>query len=317
MSKFRGLVGGSGQGTLIGGPQYLVGSFDVANDVSNEDKLRYFDDLFMTELVLLASVLQEYNVLEQIPNDIGISQLYLNPDSYQMQKRLNNISKWSHENKVKLNEMKSKYIIFSRSKSDFATRLKLNDKNLEEVSEMKLLGIWVTQNLSWQKNCQEMCKKAHKRICLLTKLKYIGVHRNDLIDVYKLFIRSVLEYASVVFHSKLTEDQSKMLESIEKICLKIILAEEYESYLEALKLCSITSLTERRQARVDKFITKCIKHDKHKNMFPISNKYLENIHNLRNIEKFEVNSAKTQAYKSSFIPSAQRRLNMLHRDGKI
>ena len=62
---------------------------------------------------------------------------------------------------------------------------------------------------------------------------------------------------------------------------------------------------------------KATKHEKHKTMFPISNNFLNNHHNLRNPEKFVVYSANTQAYKNSFIPYAQRRLNQIHYDGKL
>ena len=83
------------------------------------------------------------------------------------------------------------------------------------------------------------------------------------------------------------------------------------------EMVSMRSLRERRQIRVDRFIAKALRHEKHKNMFPISNKFLKNTHNLRNPKKYVENSATTNAYKDSFIPYAQRRLNQLHREGKI
>ena len=98
-SRMRGLIGGSGQGTLIGGPQYLVGSFDVANNVPEQDKFRYFDDLMMLELLMLASILQDYEIMQHIPNDVGVDQLFINPENFKMQTHLNEISLWSDKNK--------------------------------------------------------------------------------------------------------------------------------------------------------------------------------------------------------------------------
>ena len=95
------------------------------------------------------------------------------------------------------------------------------------------------------------------------------------------------------------------------------MSNKYVDYKGALKTCSMLPLEERRQIKMDKFIIKATKHEKHKTMFPISNNFLNNHHNLRNPEKFVVNSANTQAYKNSFIPYAQRRLNQLHYDGKL
>ena len=45
-----------------------------------------------------------------------------------------------------------------------------------------------------------------------TKLKYVGVSIKDLLDIYILFIRSVTEYFSVVFHSSLNQEQNNKLE---------------------------------------------------------------------------------------------------------
>ena len=49
---------------------------------------------------------------------------------------------------------------------------------------------------------------------MIAKLKYVGVRTEDLIDIYKLFIRSCLEYCSVVYHSSLTVEQSMKLEDM-------------------------------------------------------------------------------------------------------
>ena len=49
---------------------------------------------------------------------------------------------------------------------------------------------------------------------MITKLKYVGVPIDDLIDVYTLYICSIVEYCSVAFHSRLTTADSDKLERI-------------------------------------------------------------------------------------------------------
>ena len=49
---------------------------------------------------------------------------------------------------------------------------------------------------------------------MLTKLKYVGVKMEDILEIYKLYIRSVTEYGSVAFHSSLNGEQSQILERI-------------------------------------------------------------------------------------------------------
>ena len=144
---------------------------------------------------------------------------------------------------------------------------------------------------------------------MLSKLKYVGTSKEDLLTIYKLVIRSSLEYCAVVFHSSLTDKQSNMIERVQKICLKIILYPKYENYELALKSCNLTNLKVRREHRVLAFSRKALNHPKHKSMFPISESFLKNPHNLRNLEKYEVNFARTHAYQQSFIPYAQKKLN--------
>ena len=52
---------------------------------------------------------------------------------------------------------------------------------------------------------------------MIAKLKYVGLGVDDLIDVYKLFIRSCMEYCSVAFHSSLTINQSEKFERIKNV----------------------------------------------------------------------------------------------------
>ena len=117
-----------------------------------------------------------------------------------------------------LNEAKSNYMIFSRSQEKFATRLTLNNVHLERLNVSKILGIWIADDLTWSKNTREICLKAYGRMSLVTKLKYVGVKKDDLIDVYKLFIRSLLEYCVVI----------QDLERIQKTALRVVYVEEYE-----------------------------------------------------------------------------------------
>ena len=95
---------------------------------------------------------------------------------------------------MKINEAKCNYMVFTRTKEDFSTRLSVNDVQLEKISVTQLLGVWISEDMSWDKNCKEMCKKAYARLSMITKLKYVGVNIDDLLDIYKLFIRSVAEY---------------------------------------------------------------------------------------------------------------------------
>ena len=212
MSDFLALIGGGPQGTLLGGLEYLAQSNDNADIVPPEDRFKYIDDLSILQLICFSGLLTDYNFYQHVASDVGIDQQFLPATSYQTQDSLNYISNWTAENMMKLNVKKCNFMIFSRSKTNFATRLRIDDQTLDKISVSKILGVWISEDLSWDKNCQEICQKAYSRMSMITKLKYVGVSTDDLLDIYILFIRSVVEYCAVVFHSSLTQQQSGKLE---------------------------------------------------------------------------------------------------------
>ena len=149
--------------------------------------------------------------------------------------------------------------------------------------------------------------KSYSRLSMLTKLKYVGTSIEDLLEIYKLFIRSVTEYCSVAFRSSLTLEVSNKLERIQKMCLKIILEEMYIDYDSSLEMCGLDTLQNRRTSRCLKFALKCTQHSRNQKMFPLNTRTHGQA--LSSKELFEVNWARTERYKKSAIPFCQRLLS--------
>ena len=150
---------------------------------------------------------------------------------------------------------------------------------------------------------------------LLTKLKYVGVQTEDLITIYILFIRSITEYCSVLFHYSLTIEQDNSIEKIQQNSLKIILGDNFVSYEAALEMCGLFKLSTRRQNRMLNFSLRCVDHPLNRRLFPFS----ENTHEYqtRNQEAFKVNFARTNYYQLSCIPQCQRLLNTFYKNKKV
>ena len=103
---------------------------------------------------------------------------------------------------------------------------------------------------------------------MLSKLKYVGTKTEDLLDIYRLYVRSILEYCAVVYHSGLTQEQSHQLETVQRVALATILGDNYVSYDAAREMTGIPLLSERRQQRVETFCKRAVKHPRHRKMFP-------------------------------------------------
>ena len=76
----------------------------------------------------------------------------------------------------------------------------MNNTKLDQVHETRLLGVLITDDMRFEKNTKDICKRAYARLSMITKLKYVGVTNDDLLNIYCLFIRSLLEYCSSVWH---------------------------------------------------------------------------------------------------------------------
>ena len=161
------------------------------------------------------------------------------------QKYVSDIDLWTDQKKMKLNSKKTKNQIFNFSK--FSTEIKLKDDTIETINEVKLLGTTITSDLSWSKNTKNLVKDSNKRMQFLHRAKKLAV-----------------------WHSSLTKKDSRDLERVQKSALKVILGEKYTSYEEALRAIRIDSLEERREKICLKFAQQCLRNDKLRDMFPMS-----------------------------------------------
>ena len=114
------------------------------------------------------------------------------------------------------------------------------------MHETRLLGLIINDQLSWHSNTTFIVKKAFKRMSILNKMFEFTVPLNDLVDIYIVYIRLVIESSAVVWSSSLTQGQVLELERVQKIAMRIILKEEYIEYDNTLHLCSLQNLGDRR-----------------------------------------------------------------------
>ena len=139
---------------------------------------------------------------------------------------------------------------------------------------------------------------------MLRKLCEFKVCKKDLIQIYILYIRSIVEQSCVVWASALTEQQKTDIERVQKISLRIILREDYRTYMNALQVTQLPSLSERRDKLMLNFALKCVKNDKTSKMFPKNSP-----RKTRSIEIYKIPHANTERLKKSAIPTMARLLN--------
>ena len=140
---------------------------------------------------------------------------------------------------------------------------------------------------------------------ILRKLYEFSIPMEDLVLIYTMYIRSVLEYNSNVWFSAITNIEREDIERVQKVACKIILKGDYTSYVQALRTLNLMSLSDRRQMLAERFALKCTKSDRFKNLFPKNHKKME----LRSTEQYLIKFCNGSRLQNSSIPVMQKILN--------
>ena len=135
------------------------------------------DYLTILEIINLLIVgMSSLNVKNQVASDIPDHNQYSSPKNIKSQQYLDTINQWIIQQKMKINQKKTKTMKFNfTNKYQFMTRLSLNAENVEVVSEAKLLGTIISNDLKWNSNTSNIVRRSNARMVLLQKMAVFGL----------------------------------------------------------------------------------------------------------------------------------------------
>ena len=286
----------------------LAGPLPPCHEKKRVLKKKYVDDLSILERLNLNLALVPSVPTIGPRNQHEQPGLTLPPENSILQHQLSDLLTFTNSNKMKINVKKTKIISFNPSKKyAFLPQLSFpNCEPLEVIHEVRLLGVTITSNLSWQAHVDDISKRATSKLWVLVRFKALGGSIPQLLQVYQTRVRSTLEFASPVFHSSLTLEQSKKIEMVQKKAFAVILGKNYMSYERALLQLNMERLDTRRENISIKFALKCTKSVRHMHMFPPNPNFRAN---MRCPQPFLEFSCHTSRYFNSAIPSLARLLN--------
>ena len=128
----------------------------------------------------------------------------------------------------------------------------MNGHEIEEVKEERDLGIWMEADMRPSKQCKTAAQSANWALGQLSKAFHFRKAEN-LVPLYKTFIRPKLEYA-VAAWSPWMEGDKEIMEKVQKRFVRMISDKKGGSYEERLENLGMTTLTERRE-RGDMIVT--------------------------------------------------------------
>ena len=177
--------------------------------------LKYIEDLSMLTALKLSKCLVDDPVIRAMPlNYNERTRQILDPELNEMQEDLDSLKKFTLKKLLRIKEKKTNVMKFNFSRNhDFPPELAIGgfSEQVKVVSETRLLGIMLTDDLKWARNTEFICKKAYKKMWTLRRMKVLDLEPYVILDVYLKEIRSVLELAVPAWHSGLTKSSQLTL----------------------------------------------------------------------------------------------------------
>ena len=139
-----------------------------------------------------------------------------------LQDSLSKAKLWCDQNSMIIHPEKTKCMIIATRQREQRTRpklkLKLENKNIEQVKNHKMLGVTIDSELNWNQHIENIFKRISKNIFLLTKLKkYAKIENLKLF--FNAHILSHINYASTLYDG-CSKDMLKQLNSIYRRAVK-------------------------------------------------------------------------------------------------
>ena len=223
-------------------------------------------------------------------------------DNTCIQESVDMVGLWTNQNDMRLNSEKCKEMIIDFSRNNSLTSgirsVTIGEQVLERVEHAKMLGVTISNNLTWSKHVDNIVSIAGKRVYMLYQLKRAGISQLDLVKIYVSVIRPVLEYACPVWSTNLPKYLSDAIEMIQKRVLRSIYPGLH--YDDILVLVSLQSLKKRRDDICKAYFNrlKCNTHRLH-HLIPER----RDVHyRLRNANVYQIPVARTDRYKNSMVP---------------
>jgi hypothetical protein len=181
-------------------------------------------------------------------DDTSFTSVSDDPLDSSLQEATDSLLSWCDDTGMRVNPRKTKEVLIHFGKffsHTFVPRIVINGNQIERATTFKFLGIIFNTDLSWSDHVEFMLNKISKRYFIIYQLSRMGLARKDIITVYCAVMRSVLEYACVVWHPGLTVAESSEIERVQKRVLRIIFPNFH--YKDALLAAQLDRLDVRRE----------------------------------------------------------------------
>ena len=130
------------------------------------------------------------------------------------------LADWFRANKLTLNINKSDCILFG-AKNKQNINLSLDGIELPCVRHTKFLGVWIDENLTWDKHVNELALKLKRNQKLLQmSKKFLSYHA--LLNLYYAQFHSHLSYSIITWGNMISKKHLNNLQRLQNTCIEIL-----------------------------------------------------------------------------------------------
>ena len=163
------------QGSILGPLLFIIYINDIPEIAKYAKFILYADD---ANIIITASTIEE--VQEQLL------------------KLINCLSNWVNCNGLALNLKKTKYMIFSRCKTDLPSPVIISNTLIERKEEARFLGVIIDESLKWTRHIRTVISKMTRYVGLMYKIKKL-LPLSARLQIYHSLVQSHINYCVLVW----------------------------------------------------------------------------------------------------------------------
>ena len=211
------------QGSVLGPMLFNIFINDLDSSVRSCEVLKYADDL----RIFLSS---------------KKSQMAITDLQGKIQRDIDGISQWALESGMRFNVNKCFTTTFG--KTIHPTNYAINDNPVLHSNTFRDLGLTVSSSFSFNDHIDRVVSKAFSRLGLIKRI-FNNKSTAHIVQLYKSFVRPILEYSSIIWNPY-TARNIKKIESVQRRMCRIIPATSFLPYRRQLHFLRLFSLQTRR-----------------------------------------------------------------------
>lgn len=216
-------------------------------------------------------------------------------------------------NKLKLNVEKTKCMCIN---GELNVDIFMNNEKIEQVHEIKYLGIIIDKTLNFKSNLDYVCKKIARKVYFFKKIRN-NIPFSCAMNIYNTIIKPHFEYCSSILYLNNNEMMKRLQILQNKAMRSILKVDRYTSKSVLLSSLNWLNVEQKIKINVLLIIFK-IKYNLYPMYLTEKLKYVKDIHNynLRNLQNFRLDMYKNEKAKNMLLYKGLNMFNSLPNDIK-